>query len=252
MNYRCLIVDDEPLARASIRYLLAEHADMDIVAEAENGQQALEAIEQLQPELLFLDIDMPGMDGLELLQQLVQPPVVVFCTAYAEHAVTAFELSAQDYLLKPFSDERFLQMLNRCRQKLQQRDTLSWQQLQLISQQLAAKSGYKEKVIIRDPGRVKIIQVKDISWVTSSGNYVEFHLHNDERSYLLRETMTRLEQQLDPSIFARVHRCTLVRKSDIIELRPGDKGDATLVLKNGQLVQMSRNYRHVLQELFES
>ncbi|MCH8537125.1 MAG: LytTR family DNA-binding domain-containing protein [Alkalimonas sp.] len=249
MSYRCLIVDDEPLARANIRFLLSEQTDMAIAGEAESGLQALEAIETLQPEVLFLDINLPGLDGLEVLQQLQKPPVVVFCTAYSEFAVKAFELSAQDYLLKPFSDERFAQTLVRVREQLQQHNSVTWQQLSQLSQQLTANTPYRDRIIIRDPGRVKIIQVADISWVSSSGNYVEFHLHNDDRSYLLRETMTRLEHQLDPEIFARVHRCTIVRKSDITELRPGDKGDATLVLKNGQLLQMSRNYRGVMQEL---
>lgn len=244
MKLSCLIVDDEPLARAGIRHLLSLQQQFEIAAEADNGTDALRLAELHQPDIIFLDIQMPGLDGLNVFKQLANKPAVIFCSAYAEHAVTAFDLSAVDYLLKPFSAERFQQALfkacNKIIHKLSRPETAAARPV----------TGYAERLTIRDPGRLRIIEVNDISWIESAGNYVGIHVYDQQKSYLLRDTMAAIESKLDPGIFARIHRSSIVRKSDIIELRPGDKGDAEVVLKCGTLLTLSRRHRSALAELF--
>lgn len=243
MKLSCLIVDDEPLARAGIRHLLNQQHQFEIAAEADNGTDALRLAELHQPDIIFLDIQMPGLDGLNVFKQLANNPVVIFCSAYAEHAVKAFELSAVDYLLKPFSPDRFQQALLKACSRIIER-------LNRSQPVAVAESSYIDRITIRDPGRLRIVEVTDISWIESAGNYIELHVYSQRKSYLLRETMAALEKKLDPAIFARIHRSSIVRKSDIVELRPGDKGDADVILKCGTVLTMSRRHRPALAELF--
>ncbi len=240
MKLSCLIVDDEPLARAGIRHLLNQQQQFEIMAEADNGTDALRLAQLHQPDIIFLDIQMPGLDGLSVLKQLASKPAVIFCSAYAEHAVTAFELSAADYLLKPYSAERFQQALFKACGKIIAR----------LSGTAPTATTYADRLTIRDPGRLRIVDVSDISWIGSAGNYVDIHLYSQSKSLLLRDTMTAIEKKLDPAQFARIHRSAIVRKSDIVELRPGDKGDAEVILKNGASLTLSRRHRAALAELF--
>lgn len=243
MKLSCLIVDDEPLARAGIRYLLSQQQQFEISAEADNGPDALRLAELLQPDIIFLDIQMPGLDGLNVFKQLTNKPAVIFCTAYAEHAVTAFELSAADYLLKPFSAERFQQALFKACGKIIGK-------LSRPDHAALPSADYVDRITIRDPGRLRIVEVSDISRIESAGNYVEIHVYSRQKSYLLRDTMAAIEKKLDPAQFARIHRSSIVRKSDIVELRPGDKGDAEILLKCGSTLTMSRRHRAALADLF--
>ncbi|MGP9799357.1 LytR/AlgR family response regulator transcription factor [Rheinheimera sp. NSM] len=233
-------MDDEPLARAGIRHLLSQQQQFEITAEADNGTEALRLAQLHQPDIIFLDIQMPGLDGLSVLRQLANKPAVIFCSAYAEHAVTAFELSAVDYLLKPFSAERFQQALFKACGKI----------IHGLSRQPEPAAEYIDRITIRDPGRLRIVDVSDISWIESAGNYVDIHVYSQQKSYLLRDTMAAIESKLDPALFARIHRSSIVRKSDIVELRPGDKGDAEVVLKCGASLTMSRRHRTALAGLF--
>lgn len=239
MKLRCLIADDEPLARAGIKHLLSSQAQFEVIADTDNGQDALRLAALHQPDIIFLDIQMPGLDGLSVFKQLAGKPAVIFCSAYAEHAVAAFELSATDYLLKPYSAERFQQALFKACGKIINR----------LSQP-DVTSGYADRLTIRDPGRLRIIDVNDISWIGSAGNYVDIHLYSQSKSLLLRDTMTAIESRLDPAQFARIHRSAIVRKSDIVELRPGDKGDAEVILRHGTRLTMSRRHRAALADLF--
>lgn len=239
MKLRCLIADDEPLARAGIRHLLGSQPQFEIIAETGNGQDALRLAMLHQPDIIFLDIQMPGLDGLSVFKQLASKPTVIFCSAYAEHAVTAFELSAADYLLKPYSAERFQQALFKACGKIINRLSAP-----------VSSADYADRLTIRDPGRLRIVDVSDISWIGSAGNYVDIHLYSQSKSLLLRDTMTAIEKKLDPAQFARIHRSAIVRKSDIIELRPGDKGDAEVILKTGVSLTLSRRHRSALAELF--
>ncbi|GAB59905.1 LytR/AlgR family response regulator transcription factor [Rheinheimera nanhaiensis] len=239
MKLRCLIADDEPLARAGIKHLLSSQPQFEVIADTGNGQDALRLARLHQPDIIFLDIQMPGLDGLSVLKQLASKPAVIFCSAYAEHAVTAFELSAADYLLKPYSAERFQQALFKACGKI----------INHLSAPVSS-TAYADRLTIRDPGRLRIVDVSDISWIGSAGNYVDIHLYSQSKSLLLRDTMTAIEKKLDPAQFARIHRSAIVRKSDIVELRPGDKGDAEVILKNGASLTLSRRHRAALAELF--
>jgi two-component system, LytTR family, response regulator len=243
MKLRCLIVDDEPLARAGIKYLLSQQQQFEVTAEADNGNDALRLAELLQPDIIFLDIQMPGLDGLDVIKNLANKPAVIFCSAYAEYAVNAFELSAVDYLLKPFSAERFQQALFKACSKIIHK-------LSRTSVSPKLPSDYIERLTIRDPGRLRIVEVSDISWIESAGNYIDIHVYSQSKSFLLRDSMAAVEKKLDPAVFARIHRSSIVRKSDIVELRPGDKGDAEVILKCGTSLTMSRRHRPALAELF--
>lgn len=243
MKLSCLIVDDEPLARAGIRHLLSQQNQFEIAAEADNGTDALRLAELHQPDIIFLDIQIPGLDGLNVFKQLANKPAVIFCSAYAEHAVAAFELSAVDYLLKPFSAERFQQALFKACGKIIDK-------LNRGSSKPAETPSYIDRLTIRDPGRLRIVEVNDISWIESAGNYIDIHVYSQRKSYLLRDTMAAIEKKLDPALFARIHRSSIVRKSDIVELRPGDKGDAEVILKCGTVLTMSRRNRNALADLF--
>lgn len=243
MKLSCLIVDDEPLARAGIRHLLSQQGQFEIAAEADNGAEALRLAALHQPDIIFLDIEMPGLNGLKVFEQLAGKTEVIFCSAYANYAVTAFELSATDYLLKPFSAERFQQALFKACNKIIEK-------LSRLPFQPAPAAEYIDRITIRDPGRLRIVEVDDISRIESAGNYIEIHVYSQSKSYLLRDTMTAIERKLDPAVFARIHRSSIVRKSDIVELRPGDKGDAAVILKCGTVLTMSRRHRAALAELF--
>ncbi len=243
MKLSCLIVDDEPLARAGLKHLLSQQQQFELAAEADNGNDALRLAELLQPDIIFLDIHMPGLNGLNVFKQLTNNPAVIFCSAYADYAVAAFELSAVDYLLKPFSAERFQQALFKACSKIIHR-------LNRTAAGSAPAAAYIDRLTIREPGRLRLVEVNDISWIESAGNYVDIHVYSRQKSYLLRETMATIEKKLDPAQFARIHRSSIVRKSDIIELRPGDKGDAEVILKCGTVLTMSRRNRPALAELF--
>ncbi|CAM3923274.1 LytR/AlgR family response regulator transcription factor [Rheinheimera salexigens] len=244
MKLSCLIVDDEPLARAGIRHLLTQQGQFNIAAEADNGNDALRLAELHNPDIIFLDIEMPGLNGINVFKSLTSKPEVIFCTAYADYAVNAFELSATDYLLKPFTTERFQQALFKAYGKIMDKLTNATAAID----QVAANVNFIQRLTIREPGRLRIVDVNDISWIESAGNYIEIHTQPQQKSYLMRETMANIEQKLDPAVFARIHRSSIVRKSDIIELRPGDKGDADVILKSGQQLVMSRRHRHALAE----
>ncbi|MDX3772643.1 LytTR family DNA-binding domain-containing protein [Chromatiaceae bacterium AAb-1] len=249
MKLRCLIVDDEPLARMGIRHLLSKQPQFDIVGEAHNGIEALALIEQYRPHIIFLDVQMPGMTGIQVLENLEFRPAVIFCSAYADYAVSAFEQNALDYLLKPVSPERFNQALLKASHYIIQQ--LSQEQLQQPVQQ-PEPSSYASHITIRDPGRLRILDIDDISWIGSAGNYIEIHTYPERKSFLQRDTMANLEKKLNPKIFARVHRSAIVRKSDIVELRPTDKGDAGIILKDGTQLILSRRNRQVLSELLNT
>lgn len=241
MKLSCLIVDDEPLSRAGIRHLLEQQHQFTIAAETDNGADALKLAQLHQPDIIILDVELPVLDGLSVLKQLKQQSAVILCSGSASYAVKAFDLSAVDYLLKPFSPGRFQQaLLKACSRII---DTVTKRQAELPPQ-------YLERLTIRDPGRIRVVDIHDIRWIQSAGNYVEIYVYSQPNSYLLRESMTALQQKLDPALFARIHRSYLVRKQDIAELRPGDKGDAHIMLKCGVVLPVSRRHREELAEIF--
>lgn len=245
---KVLVVDDEPLARDSIIALLqSEKSELQII-QADNGEDALDIAWREQPDLVFLDIQMPGMTGVEVASSLPEATVVVFTTAYDEYAVKAFELNAVDYLLKPFKNARFFEALSKAKQQVEDKQYHSLQLLQSLEGQLQGNKTYKSRIVVKEPKRVRIVNIDEVLFIRGAGNYAELHLSGG-RSILYRETLSQLETQLDPSEFRRIHRSTIIRISSISELQPNYQGDYSVLLNNGDKVVMSRRYRESLQDL---
>jgi len=247
---KVLIADDEYLARETVKLLLKNAADVDEVYEAEDGNQALVLANQYQPDIVILDIEMPGISGIELAKHLPKGSIVIFATAYTEHALDAFEINAIDYILKPFDDERFFVAFDRAREKRKDDEKQDYSKISEMIQQMALdkQKQYRERLVIRDPGRIRLIDVDQIDYITGAGNYAEIHL-SDGSHMLHRETLSTLETQLDPATFVRIHRSSIVRRSCISELRPNDKGDYSVILQNGDVLTLSRRNRSKLDEL---
>jgi two-component system, LytTR family, response regulator len=248
---RVLIVDDEPLARDRVRGLAAGQPDLEVVGEAADGQAAIEAIESLRPDLVFLDIQMPGMDGLEMVGHLERGmvPAIVFVTAYDQFAIQAFELHAIDYLLKPFDDERFAAALGRVRSWLGRAapaEDLSGR-LEALLAGLRPAGRLPDRLAIKSGGRVVLLRLEEIDWVEAADNYV--NLHAGTESHLLRETMNALEKRLPPDRFLRISRSTMVNLDRIKELQPLFHGEYAVILRDGTRVTLSRGYRDKLTRL---
>jgi two-component system, LytTR family, response regulator len=245
---RTLVVDDEPMARERVRHLLAQQSDVEVVGECADGDEAVAAIERLSPELVFLDVQMSGLDGFGVIRA-VSPhrmPMVVFTTAYDEYALRAFEVHALDYLLKPFDAQRFQRALERARERLERQRTGDLgRRLLAMVQDARPEAATAERILIRSGGRIYFVRVDDIDWVDAAGNYVRLHVKGE--THLFRETMNAMEQRLDPGRFARIHRSHMVNINRIKELQPHG-GEHIVILQNGVQLTLSRGYRDRLQE----
>ena len=246
---RVLVADDEPLARERLRTLLAREDWVDLIAECPNGTDAIDAIGRLQPDLVLLDIQMPGASGFEVIEAVgpERMPLVVFVTAFDRYALRAFDVHALDYLLKPFDRERFHEALLRARQHLERRGTgdLERRLLELV-QDLKPSSHRLERCVIKSGGRVFFVRSEEIDWIEAAGNYVKLHVGND--THLFRETMNALEAQLDPDTFFRIHRSHIVNIERVKELQPWFNGEYVVFLRSGTRLTLSRGYREKLQE----
>jgi two-component system LytT family response regulator len=246
---RVLIVDDEPLARERIRDMLEADSRVDIIGECINGEQAIESIQQLTPDLVFLDVEMPGKDGFAVLEALDPDrlPVVIFVTAYDQYAVRAFEFHALDYLLKPFDQERFDKALARAVANIQndKSENVTERILKTL-EEMKARPVHLERLVIKMNGHVFFVKTEEIDWLEAEGNYVR--LHAGKESYLLRDTITALESQLDPRKFVRVHRSAIVNIDRIQELQPWFHGEYRIILGEGVQLTLSRSYRERLHE----
>jgi two-component system LytT family response regulator len=251
---RTLIVDDEPAARAAIRSLLADDPEVDVVGECADGRSALEGIREDAPELLFLDVQMPEMDGFTLLRQLdpTELPVVVFVTAYDQYALRAFDVHAVDYLLKPFDDTRFREAVARAKQLVRQGKlgALSQHLLALLDGSgrppaVVSNGEYLKRLVIKSGGRVTVVAVRDVDWIEAEGDYVK--IHAGRAWHLLRETMKHLETQFDPVRFVRIHRSTIVNVERIKELQPYFRGEYVVILHDGTKLKLSRGYKEHLE-----
>jgi two-component system LytT family response regulator len=251
MKLRILIVDDEPLARERIRSLLADEPDVEVLAECKNGHEALEAIKKQSPDLVFLDVQMPGMGGFEVLSALPQErmPTVIFVTGFDQHALKAFEVHALDYLLKPFKQARFKATLQRAREALmnQQAGQASKGLLALLNDTKPVRE-HLSRIPVRTGERVVFVKTAQIEYIEAAGNYVV--LHTGKENHVVRETLTALEEKLDPKQFIRISRSTLVNLEQIKELQPLFKGEHAVVLHNGKQLTMTRGIREV-QELLK-
>lgn len=246
---RVLLVDDESLARGMIREMLENDRDVEIVGECVNGEEAVAAVKEHQPDLLFLDVQMPEASGFEVLDALKQGkmPHVIFVTAYDHYAVRAFEVHALDYLLKPFDRERFEASWQRAKEQiLKEKNGRLDDRILTLLEELQAGSKYLERLVIKSNGRVFFLDAGEIDWIEAQGNYVAVHSGN--KSHLLRETISSLEAQLDPKRFRRIHRSTIVQIAKIKELQAWFHGEYRILLTSGAELMLSRNYRENLQE----
>lgn len=243
---KVLVADDEKLARDAVRYLLKNQKDVDVIADAENGQQVLDLYHQYQPDIVFLNIEMPGKTGLELAQMLSKT-CIIFVSAYERYAINAFELNVVDYLLKPFDNERFYNAVVKARKKLQGDIDNNIKKIvhQLVDEQ---EKSYKSRLVLKDPGHIRLIDVDQVNYITGAGNYADVHLLEGNH-YLHRETLTALEQQLDPKEFLRIHRSTIIRSSSVSELFTNDNGDYTVIIKTGEQLTLSRRNKCKLEQL---
>lgn len=238
---RVLIADDEPPARDKLQRWLGEQADLEVVARAEDGLQAAAAIDQARPDVAFLDIQMPGLNGLEVAAQLEQAtaPLIVFVTAYDEHAVKAFDLNAIDYLLKPYDKERLLKSLTRVRERLGDRHSRA---PAVVTAR--AQTNSSDRLLVPEGERLQLIDSGSIDWLEADDNYV--HVHAAARRYLLRRTLQDLLAQLGEQRFVRIHKSTAVNISAIASLTPLFKGDYEVSLRNGRALRLSRRYKDAL------
>jgi two-component system, LytTR family, response regulator len=250
VTIRAVIVDDEPLARRRIRGLLAEAADVEVVAECANGNEAIEAIESAPPELLFLDIQMPELDGFDVLQAIGpgRVPVVIFVTAYDQFALRAFEAHALDYLLKPFDDERFAAALDRARERIRQQQGGDLdRRLQSLLDQVRGDRGYLQRLVVPVGHRSVFIRTEEIDWIEAERNYIRLHVGG--RSYLMRENLSHIESSLDPAKFCRIHRSTIVNVDRIKAVESLFRGEYLVVLSDGKKLTSGRSYRRNLHAL---
>lgn len=253
MGIRVVIADDEALAREQISDLLKRFDDCELVAVCADGRQALTAIEEHHPELLFLDIEMPELNGFEVLQEIrVAPmPAVVFVTAYDKYAIQAFEAHALDYLLKPFDLERFERTLERARKQIAaSRNGQLSEKLLAMLESRKSQPKFLDRLAIKSRGRVIFLRTDEITWVEAAGNYLE--LHTGKESHLIREPISDFEQRLNPERFIRIHRSCIVNVECIKELQPGFGGEYLVVMNDGQQLTASRGYRERLQQLLSN
>lgn len=246
---RVLIVDDEPLARQRLEDLLRETPGVEILGFADDGEAAIGAIRSLAPDLVFLDVQMPGKTGLDVVREIgpKRMPATVFVTAYDRYALQAFDAAALDYLVKPFDDERFERAFERARRliDLQEVGKLSAQLMSVLGG-APARPAYLERIAVEMRGQVRVVPVGDIDYVTASGQYAE--LHAGEKTYVIRERMQTLEERLDPAVFFRVHRSAIVRLDRIETLLRDAGGDYAVRLKNGTQLSVSRGRIEALEK----
>jgi two-component system, LytTR family, response regulator len=248
---RALIVEDEPLARERLKMYLADEPDIEIIGECADGRQAVSAIRSLDPDLVFLDIQLPELDGFGVVEEVgaERMPTVVFVTAYDQHAMRAFDVYALDYLLKPYKRERLRRAVERARAQVRRGkgEALSEQLLSLL-ESVRPGSRSVERLMIKSPGRVYFIRADEIDWIESEGNYVR--IHAGKESHFLRDTLGSMEARLDRQKFVRIHRSTIVNVESIKELQPLFSGDYAVILHGGGRLTMSRGHKEKLLSLF--
>jgi two-component system LytT family response regulator len=252
VDIRTLIVEDEPLMRERLRGLLAEEPDVVVAGECANGPEAVAALDADPPDLVFLDVQMPGLNGFEVIEAVgvERMPATVFVTAYDRYALRAFEVHALDYLLKPFNRQRFQQALERARARLRQAAPAEVHELLralLADVQTAARP--PRRLVVKSDNRIALVKPEDVDWVEAAGNYVRLHVGKDE--HLLRATMEGVEAQLPPRQFVRIHRSTIVNIERIRSLEPAFHGDYVVQLHDGIELPLSRTYRPKLEELLD-
>ncbi|HEX3583014.1 MAG TPA: response regulator [Thermoanaerobaculia bacterium] len=249
---RVLIVDDEPLARQHVADRLAQEDGVEVAGEAANGREAVEKIRALRPDLVFLDVQMPGMDGLDVVDTVGagEMPLTIFTTAFDQYALKAFDRAAVDYLLKPFDDDRFSQAFRRARKVIELRevDRIAHRLRDLLHEEREEERAgeFLDRVTVESRGQVRVVPVAKIDYITASGPYAELHV--GDRTFTVRERMQTLEERLDPAVFLRVHRSAIVRLDRIDAMLRAPGGDYAVRLKDGTTVSVSRARRDELEK----
>ncbi|MEO8199648.1 MAG: LytTR family DNA-binding domain-containing protein [Gemmatimonadota bacterium] len=263
LRLRVLVVDDEPLARSGVAALARRDEEIDIIGECGNGLSAVDAIRRLAPDLVLLDVQMPEMNGFEVLEMIgpEKMPAVIFITAYDQFAVKAFEVNAVDYLLKPFDDERFQAAMNRAKRTFRENQVgaLSQQLLGLLKSTGSASSaeipvasspqGFITRLVVKNAGKVLFVRSEEIDWIEAADYYVKLHIA--KKSHLLRETMSALEEKLDPARFFRVHRSAIVNLDRVVEIQPYFHGEHILLLEDGSKLKLSRARKEKLEQILK-
>jgi two-component system LytT family response regulator len=249
MPFTTLIVDDEPLAREGIRMLLASEPECTAIHEAKNGIEAIAAIRDTHPDLVFLDVQMPEMDGFAVLREIGAEwmPAIVFVTAHDKYAIQAFEINAIDYLLKPVTEERFAKALERVKIRLAKPAEDANRQILSLLESIASPQRALKRLAVRSAGKTVFVDVEEIDWIEAAENYVQ--LHTGRAGHLLHVTMNTLERSLDPELFLRIHRSVMVNVKRIKELQPALHGEYVVTLENGVRLQSGRLYNEKLKAL---
>jgi two-component system LytT family response regulator len=249
MRLTVLIVDDEPLAREGLRMLLADDPEIAGVQEAKNGREAVQRVREGRPDLVFLDVQMPDMDGFSVVNEIgpEQMPAVVFVTAHDQYAIRAFEINAIDYLLKPVTVERFLQSLARAKARLRSSEPHQESQILSLLETIASPSRYLKRMAVQSAGKTSFIGVEDVDWIRAAENYVELHVA--QASHLLHVSMNTLEKSLDPETFVRIHRSLIVNLRRVKEIQPANHGEYVLRLHSGVRLQSGRTYHDRIKAL---
>lgn len=267
---RILVVDDEPAARRGLKLLLDAVPYVEVIGEAGDGPEAVRQIVKLRPDIVFLDVQMPGCDGFEVIHRvgLAAMPAVVFVTAHDEHALRAFDVSAVDYLLKPYEDARFHAALARAREEVRlrragdlgsrlERLLVAFERVPASTPVTAAPApaggdtgALTDRILIKSSGEIYFLKMEEIDWIEAEGDYMKFHASG--RAHLLRETMVRLEARLDPRRFIRIHRSTIVNVDRVRKMSPAFAGEYAVILHDGTKLRLSRGYQDRLQELLRS
>lgn len=261
---RTLLVDDEPLALRGLELRLEDYDDIEIIGTCANGREAIKKIRAERPALVFLDIQMPGFDGFSVVKALAKEemPLIIFATAFDQYAIKAFETHAQDYLLKPIEEDRLKEAIIKVRSMIQERITIE-QNAKLInlirsmdnpptlelseiinSQDISLENNYEAFLHIKDRGQITRVDIRTVEWIDAAGDYM--CLHAEGKTHILRETMKNMEKRLNPELFQRVHRSTIINISKVKELQPTSGGKYQITLESGAELQVSRNYRDVL------
>ncbi len=232
---KAIIIDDEPLARSIVKEYLEKYPDMEVAAECNDGFEGVKAIQQQQPDLIFLDIQMPKINGFEMLELIDQPPAVIFTTAFDEFAIKAFEAHAIDYLLKPFSQERF----DKAIEKWKDQNASAKKNTEELLETASHSPSQTQRIVVKNGSKIKIIPVQDVFYLEAADDYVKVHTH--EGNFLKNKTMNHFEQTLDPHQFVRSHRSYIVNIQQITRIDPYEKDNHVAILRSGAKVPVSRN-----------
>ncbi len=248
---KVLVIDDESLARDLIIEMLKDFDEVQIIGECSDGLEAVETIENLRPDLIFLDVQMPVLNGLEVLEKLkdIYLPEIIFVTAYDNYAIRAFDFHAIDYLLKPFSRARFEQAFSHAKERISQQNLSETnEQISVLLENYQNKTPHLQRIFVKENGRVILLEPETVDWIEAEDKYLTLHTAN--KKYLVRQTLNSIEAEIDSNIFLRIHRSTIVNLMRVKEIHPLFNGEFVLILKDGTKLTLSRNYKNRFFERF--